>query len=147
MTHVWCFLQQSRNLNPSDFLTLLSERVTILNAFSRIECRYSYVLRSDVRVAQLVERRPRDPIKWLTRGSNPVRSTRTICERFFSESKLLCWLVVSVPNPRVIIRTHKHDHVRRLNILLSMLEFDGLRKHEKTQHTHYWQKDKCTPAQ
>ena len=37
-------------------------------------------------VAQLVERPTLDP---KTRGSNPVRSTRTICESF-SESKCLC---------------------------------------------------------
>ena len=37
-------------------------------------------------VAQLVERRHRDPMDSMTRGSNPVRSTINICERF-SESK------------------------------------------------------------
>ena len=35
-------------------------------------------------VAQLVERRPQDPMDSITRGSNPVRSTRKICE-FFSQ--------------------------------------------------------------
>ena len=37
-------------------------------------------------VAQLVERRPRNPMDSMTRGSNPVWSIRTICESF-SESK------------------------------------------------------------
>ena len=40
-------------------------------------------------VAQLVERRPRDPMGAMDRGSNPVRSARKICESF-SESKMLC---------------------------------------------------------
>ena len=40
-------------------------------------------------VAQLVERQPRDPMDSLTRGSNPVRSTRKICEIFFPV-KMLC---------------------------------------------------------
>ena len=50
-------------------------------------------------VAQLVERRTQDK---KTGGSNPtcVRSTRKICESF-SESKMLCWLAVGVPNPCV----------------------------------------------
>ena len=39
-------------------------------------------------VAQLVERQPRDPIDSMTRGSNPVRSTRTICKSF--SVKMLC---------------------------------------------------------
>ena len=38
------------------------------------------------------------------------------------------------PLPRVYIRTHKHDHGRMLEILQSMSEFGGLRKHKKTQH-------------
>ena len=55
------------------------------------------------RVAQLVERRIRD-LK--IGGSNPacIRSTRKICESF-SESKVLCWLAIGVPNPRVYIHT------------------------------------------
>ena len=40
-------------------------------------------------VAQLVEHRPQDSMDSMTRGSNPVRSTRTICESF-SESKMFC---------------------------------------------------------
>ena len=40
-------------------------------------------------VAQLVERRPRDPMDSMIRGSNPVRSTRNICGSF-SEFKMLC---------------------------------------------------------
>ena len=34
----------------------------------------------------------------------------------------------------VCIRTHKKDHVRTIQILKSMSELVGLRKHEKTQH-------------
>ena len=34
-----------------------------------------------------------------------------------------------------------------LKILSSMSEFDELRKHEKTQHALYWQKDQCTSVQ
>ena len=46
---------------------------------------------------------------------------------------MLRCLVVGVPHPpppRVYIRTHKN--VRTLNILQSMSEFGGLRKHENT---------------
>ena len=39
-------------------------------------------------VAQLVERQPQDPMDSLTRGSNPVQSTRQICE--FFQVKMLC---------------------------------------------------------
>ena len=49
-------------------------------------------------VAQLVERRPRDPMDSMIRGSNPVRSTRKKIEFFWV--KMLCWLV-GVPYPRV----------------------------------------------
>ena len=31
---------------------------------------------------------------------------------FFSESKMLCWLALGVPNLRVHTHTHKNDHVR-----------------------------------
>ena len=41
-------------------------------------------------VAQLVERRPPDPVDSMTRGSNPVRSTRQIYKRFFFRVKMLC---------------------------------------------------------
>ena len=51
-------------------------------------------------VAQLVERRPLDPMDPMTRGSNLVRSTPKNWWQF-SESKMLCWLAVSVPHPRV----------------------------------------------
>ena len=79
----------------------------------------SYLPLVTARVAQLVERRTRDP---KTRGSNPacVRSTRKKCENF-SESKLLCCAdSLSVcPNPRVCItRTHKKAHVCTLRILV-----------------------------
>ena len=59
-------------------------------------------------MAQLGERRTRDP---KTGGSNPgpVMSTINICESF-SESKMLCWLVVVVPNPRVYI----HARIRTI---------------------------------
>ena len=40
-------------------------------------------------VAQLVERRPRDPMDSMIRGSNPVRSSRKNCESFF-RFKMLC---------------------------------------------------------
>ena len=40
-------------------------------------------------VAQLVERRPRDPMDSMTRGSNPVRGTITICKRFPSQNVVL----------------------------------------------------------
>ena len=39
-------------------------------------------------VAQWVECRPRDPMDPSTRGSNPVRSTRNICE--FFRVKMFC---------------------------------------------------------
>ena len=51
----------------------------------------------------------------------PVRSTRKMCERF-SESKMLCWLAVGVPNPRVYThsyewsRTHVKDHVIHVRV-------------------------------
>ena len=48
-------------------------------------------------VAQWVERRTRDPEN---QGSYPVRSTSKNCESF-SESKMLCCLVVCVLSPRV----------------------------------------------
>ena len=54
-------------------------------------------------VAQLVERQPRDPMDSMTRGSNPVRSTTTICESF-SESK--CGADSSVCPIPVCVRTH-----------------------------------------
>ena len=43
-----------------------------------------------VRMAQLVERRPQDPMDSMTRGSNPVRSNSKKKMLFFSESKMLC---------------------------------------------------------
>ena len=62
-------------------------------------------------VAQLVERWTWDP---KTGGSNPVRSTRKICESF-SDSK--CWADLSVCPAPVCVRTHKNDDVRTLQIL------------------------------
>ena len=64
-------------------------------------------------VAQWVERRPRDPMDSMTRGSNPVRSTRKICESF-SELKCCADLLSVCPTP-VYTRTHKD--VRTLKIL------------------------------
>ena len=57
------------------------------------------------RVSQLIERQTQDP---KTRGSN---SELWVWDKklSFSESKLLCWLVVGVPtSPRVYVRTHKN---------------------------------------
>ena len=52
-------------------------------------------------VAQLVERRPRDPMgDSMTRGSNPVRSTQTISESF-SESKWCTDSLSVCPTPHV----------------------------------------------
>ena len=48
-------------------------------------------------MAQLVERRARDP---KTRSSNPVRSTRKNCESFSKST--MCWLAVGVLNPMCI---------------------------------------------
>ena len=79
-------------------------------------------------MAQLEERRTRDP---KTQGSNAIRSTRTICE-FFRVKNVMLTRQCAQP-PCVYIHTHKNDHVRMLKIL-SMVEFGGLRKHEKTQH-------------
>ena len=67
-------------------------------------------------VAQLVERRTRYP---MTRGSNPSGAQEKIVS--FSEEKMLCWLVVVVPNPPVCIRTHKNYHVRTLKIHVQSL--------------------------
>ena len=72
------------------------------------------------------------PMDSMATGSNPVRSTRTICESF-SESKCCADSLSVCPTP-VCIPTHKNDHVRTLKILWSMSKFGGLRKHEKTQH-------------
>ena len=57
-----------------------------LTSFNMEECGQSHPVSHGV--AQLVERRPRDP---KTRGSNPVcvRSTTDLCDSF-SESKMLC---------------------------------------------------------
>ena len=69
-------------------------------------------------VAQLVERRPRDPIDSLTRDSNPVRSTRIKLWEFF-RVKMLCWLV-GVPHTCVYTnakeRTHIKDHVVHVRV-------------------------------
>ena len=71
-------------------------------------------------VAQLVERRTQAP---KDRGSNPVKSTRRICEFFRVKN-----VVLTRPPP--VYYTHKNDHVRTLKILYSMSEFGGLRKRE-----------------
>ena len=73
----------------------------------------SYI-RGDV-VAQLVERLPRDPMDSMTRGSNPVRSIRNICESC-SESKC-CADSLSVCYTPVCIRTHNNVGLRALKIL------------------------------
>ena len=49
-------------------------------------------------VAQLVERRPPDPMDFMTGGSNPVRSTIQICESF-SESNVVLTRYRCVPPP------------------------------------------------
>ena len=51
-------------------------------------------------VTQWVERRPRDPMDSMTRGSNPVRSTRKVCKSF-SESKCCASSLSVCPTPRV----------------------------------------------
>ena len=63
-------------------------------------------------VAQLVERRPQDPMDAMNRGSNPVRSTRTICDSFSKSKCCADSLLWSTP---VCMRTHKN--VRMLKIL------------------------------
>ena len=65
-------------------------------------------------VAHLVQRRIQDP---KTRGSNPVMSTRKVCESF-SQSLMLCWLAVGVSaQPLCIYAQHKNDYVLTLKIL------------------------------
>ena len=73
------------------------------------------VLTVVVGVAQLVVCRAQDP---KDRGSNPVRSTRKICEIFRVKNVVLTRLSVC-PTP-VCIRTHKIDHVHTLKILWSL---------------------------
>ena len=71
-------------------------------------------------VAQLVERRTQDPRDW---GSNHVRSTKN---KFvsFSKSKM-CWLAVSVPNPRVY--THAQEwsrtHIKCPAVHVSLVDY------------------------
>ena len=57
----------------------------------------------------------RDP---KTRGSNPVRGTRTHCEKSFPEPKCCADSLSVCPTP-VCIRTHKNDHVRMFKIICS----------------------------
>ena len=64
-------------------------------------------------VAQLVERWPRDPMNSMTRGSKPVKSTRTISESF-SESKCCADSLSECPTP---VCTRMHKNVCTLNIL------------------------------
>ena len=73
----------------------------------------------------MVQRRPPDPMDSMTRGSNPVRSTRHICESFQSQNVVLTRCRCAPPTP-VCIRTLKN--VRQLKILWSMSEFGGLWK-------------------
>ena len=51
-------------------------------------------------VAQLIEHRPRNPMDFMTRGSNPVRSIRNTGESF-SESKCCADSLSVCPTPRV----------------------------------------------
>ena len=54
--------------------------------------------RGDV-VAQLVERRPRDPMDSMTRGSNPVRSTKFV--RVFPSENVVLTRCRCAPTPCV----------------------------------------------
>ena len=63
-------------------------------------------------VAHLVERRTRDP---KTRGSNPVRSTRTICEFFRVKNVVLTRCHCRCAQP-LCVYAH-NDHVHTLQIL------------------------------
>ena len=73
---------------------------------SGIAKRFYFVIRGDG-VAQLVERRTQDP---KDRGSNPVRSTRVVCEFFRVKNVVLTRYRCAQP-PYVYIRTRKNDHV------------------------------------
>ena len=97
----------------------------MLDFFYSLIC---YISRDDG-VTQLVKHRTQDP---KTRGSNPVRSTRKICQSF-SESKCCADSLLVCPTPMCIC-THKNDHIHMLKILQSMSEIGGLQKHKKTQH-------------
>ena len=79
-------------------------------------------------VAQLVSRRTQDPND---EGSNPVRSTRKVCEFFRVKNVVPTRCRCSQP-----LCVYKNDHVCTLKILKSMSEFGGLWKHEKNQHAH-----------
>ena len=64
----------------------------------QMQVRHTHTHKRGDGVAQLVQRRTRDPKDW---GSNPVRSTRNICQFFRVKTvQLLCRLAVGVPNPR-----------------------------------------------
>ena len=48
---------------------------------------------------------------------------------------MLCWLAVGSSNPRVYTNEDgTNGHVRTIKTLKSLLEFGGLREHEKTPH-------------
>ena len=81
------------------------------------------------RVAQLVQRRLRDPKdpRFEARPEHK-KSFESISESKFSE----CGLVGSVCPTPMCIRTHKNDHVRTFKIPVPHV--GGLRKHEKSQH-------------
>ena len=80
------------------------------------------------KVAQLVERRTRDPN---TRGSKPLLGAQEKSVKICPSQKCCADSLSVCPAP-VCIRTHKNDHVRTIKILLSMSDFGELRKHEKT---------------
>ena len=63
--------------------------------------------------AQLVERRTRYS---KTRGSNPVRSTRQICEGQFFRVKIVVLTRRCAQPPAVCIRMHTNNHIRMLKI-------------------------------
>ena len=57
-------------------------------------------------IAQLVERRPQDPMYSMTRGSNPVRSTRKFVTVFPSQYVVLSRRCAPPPRVYARIRTH-----------------------------------------
>ena len=81
-------------------------------------------------VARLVEHWAQDSMKSVTW----VQTSSWVQETFVSFSKSDSLSVCPTP---MCIHIHKNDHIRMLNILWSMSEFGGLRKHEKSQHAHF----------
>ena len=105
----------TRNTSINHFITRpkrtqLDNRVSFMEVWSRLERKGSLaaiIKRHGDIVAQLVERRPRDTMESMTRGSNPVRSTHKMCESF-SESKCCADSLSVCPTPCVFacIRTY-----------------------------------------